>query len=153
LPKFSSIGFGGTFDRLHSGHTLMMDLASFYGNEIQIGLIGDNYLKKHKKILGDKIFPYSKRAKNVIEYFSEREKTCTIIKIDSMGKDKEYAIESELNAILVSPETFGGAFSINRKRKSLHKRTMTIVIVPFAISKNGSKISSSILRKENHKIL
>ncbi len=148
LPKFSSIGFGGTFDRLHSGHALMLDLAVFYGDEIQVGLIGDTYLKFQKKIRGERIFSYSERERSLIEYINTREKSCTVIKIDSVGKDRKYAIESELDSILVSPETFEGAIIINRERKRLQKERMTIVLVPLAISKNGSKISSSAIREQ-----
>lgn len=149
MPKFESLGFGGTFDRLHSGHTLILDLAAYYGSEIQIGLIGENYLKQHKKIHGESIFPYSKRKECVINYLKNRKNPCKIIKIDTIDKDKEYAIESDLNAILVSPETIAGALAINRKRKLLKTPPLIIILVPFVTSKNGMKISSSTLRKKN----
>ena len=127
----------------------MLDLAAYYGFEIQIGLIGENYLAQNKKVHGESIFPYPEREKLVINRLKHRKKTCKIIKIDSIDKDREYAVESELDAILVSPETFGGALLINRNRKQLQKKAMAIILVPFVTSKNGTKISSSTLRKED----
>jgi pantetheine-phosphate adenylyltransferase len=151
MPKFQSVGLGGTFDRLHAGHKLFLDLASYYGIEIQIGLIGDEYLANQKKTLSQLISNYDKRSKNLHEYCRSRNKICTIVKINSYGKDREYARDSDLNALTVSQETFQGASRINTARLQLKKDPLTLIIVPFVISANGKRLSSTMLRKMNSK--
>ena len=147
MPKFQSVGLGGTFDRLHAGHKLFLDLAAYYGIEIQVGLIGDEYLANQKKSLNQLISNYEKRSKNLHEYVKLRDKSCTIIKINSLGKDRDYARDSNLNAIIASQETFQGASRINKARLQLNKDPLTIIIVPFVISTSGERISSTMLRK------
>ena len=151
MSKFQSVGLGGTFDRLHAGHKLFFDLAAYYGRKIQVGLIGDEYLANQKKILTQLISNYEERSKSLHEYFKLRKKTCFIIKIDSLGKDKEYARDSDLNAIVVSQETFQGASHINAARLEFNKDPLTIIIVPFVISTSGERLSSTMLRKSDLK--
>ncbi len=149
MLKFKSIGLGGTFDRLHAGHKLFLDLAAFHGTNIQIGLIGDEYLAHQHKELNQMIFNYEKRSQCLINYLKLRNRPCSLIKIDSIGQDKKYARDSDLNAIIVSQETFPGAVNINAARLQINKKLLTIIIVPFVISEDGERLSSTLLRKKN----
>ena len=147
MKKYQSVGLGGTFDRLHDGHKLFLDLASFFGMNIQIGLIGDEYLAHQKKEYGQLIYKYEKRSQCLIDYLKRHDIPCSIIKIDSFGKDRIYARDSDLNAIIVSQETITGAISINESRVTKEKKSLTIIVVPFVLSEKGEKVSSTLLRK------
>ncbi len=149
MLKYKSIGLGGTFDRLHAGHKLFLDLAAFYGANIQIGLIGDEYLAHQLKELNQMIFNYGKRSQFLINYLKRRNRPCSLIKIDSIGQDKKYARDSDLNAIIVSQETFPGAVNINAARLQINKKHLAIIIVPFVISEDGERLSSTLLRRNN----
>ena len=148
MPKFEKLGLGGTFDRLHTGHALILDLASFYSNFIQIGLISEKYLQKKPKILNKHIQSFEDRSTTLRNYFKIRHKKCSIVRIDSFGKDKQIASKSDLNALIVSQETFSGAIAINQERTVLEKPPLTIILSAIVTADTGEKLSSSRIRKE-----
>ena len=95
-----------------------------------------------------KIFRYSKRVSGITKYVKSRGKSLNIVKIDSLGKDVKYASESELDAIIVSQETYKGALKINSIRRSLRKNPLTIILIPFVISRDQRKVSSTQIREQ-----
>ena len=148
MSKFERLGLGGTFDRLHTGHELILDLASFYSQHIQIGLISAEYLQARPKIFGNYIQSFYDRTTALKNYLNSRNRACSIVKIDTIGKDRQIASESDLTALLVSQETFLGALAINNKRKMQKKPPLVIILSPIVISNNGTKLSSSKIREE-----
>ncbi|MHA1993198.1 MAG: pantetheine-phosphate adenylyltransferase [Candidatus Hodarchaeales archaeon] len=148
MSKFEKLGLGGTFDRLHAGHELILDLASYYSDFIQIGLISEKYLQKRPKALGKHIQPFKIRSATLIHYLKSRNTTCSIIKIDSFGKDKQIASISDLPALLVSQETYSGALVINHERSTLKKPPITIILSAIVTTDKGKKLSSSRIREE-----
>ncbi len=147
MSKYLNLGLGGTFDRLHTGHKLILDLASFYSENIQIGLIDEKYLLNNPKELGRFIQPYKKRHSNLTDYLQSRNRRCSIVKIDTLGKDKEIASRSDLTALLVSQETYSGALAINNQRKMSKKAPVMIILSPIVTADNGKKLSSSNIRE------
>ncbi len=147
MVKYEKLGLGGTFDRLHCGHKLILDIASYYSKFIQIGLISENYLRNSPKKLNEFIESFDKRQMALIEYLKNRNSECSIVKIDSPGMDKQIASESDLAVLLVSPETYLGALVINSKRKLLNKSPLTIILSTLATSEEGSKMSSTRIRE------
>ena len=148
MSKFEKLGLGGTFDRLHTGHELILDLASHYSEYIQIGLVGDQYLQSRPKILGDFIQPFSDRYSSLTDYLNSRNRVGSIVKIDTFGKDRQIASKSDLTALLVSQETYSGALAINNERKMLNKSPLVIILSAIVISNKGKKLSSSKIREE-----
>jgi pantetheine-phosphate adenylyltransferase len=147
LVKYEKLGLGGTFDRLHHGHKLILDLASFYSKSIQVGLISEKYLRNSPKKLNEFIESFDTRQEALKSYLKNRNRTCVIVKLDSTGMDREIASESDLLALLVSQETYLGALAINSERKSLNKSPLTIILSPIATSEGGRKISSTRIRE------
>ena len=148
MSKFEKLGLGGTFDRLHSGHKLILDLALYYSEYIQIGLISEKYLHNHPKVLGDHILPFSERQTALENYFKSRNNRCSIVKIDSLGQDGQIASKSDLLALLVSQETYSGALAINRERNMLKKSRLILILSAIVTTNKGTKLSSSKIRKE-----
>jgi pantetheine-phosphate adenylyltransferase len=146
--KFEKLGLGGTFDRLHAGHKLILDLAAYYSDFIQIGLISEKYLLNRPKILGKHIQPFKKRSLSLLQYLKSRNKTCSIVTIDTLGKDKQIASKSDLHALLVSQETYSGAITINHERKALKKPSLAIVLSAIVTTNKGKKLSSSKIRED-----
>jgi pantetheine-phosphate adenylyltransferase len=148
LKPFENIGLGGTFDRLHSGHKLFLDIAAHYGQSIHIGLITPSYLTKKRKILSEKIQDYQTRRQNIINHYSQHKTPISISDINDIGMDRDLATDASLSALVVSQETISGAITINELRKKDDKKRLTIIVVPRVIRDDGSLESSTRLRKE-----
>ncbi len=148
MKQFKNIGLGGTFDRLHSGHKLFLDIAAHYGRSVHIGLITQRYLKKKQKILGEKIQDYQTRRQNIVNHYSHHKTTLIITDIDDIGMDRDLATDASLSALVVSQETILGAYTINNLRKNHNKKKLTIIVVPRVIREDGSLESSTRLREE-----
>ena len=149
VTKFKSVGLGGTFDHFHFGHSLFLDISCYYGDQIHVGLISDKYLDKYPKKFRKKIHKYSKRSLSIVEHIKFRKKSSSILEIDSLGKDMKYASESDLEAIIVSQETYSGALQINAIRKSMKKKPLVIILIPFVISEEKKKLSSTQIREQD----
>lgn len=148
MSKYLNLGLGGTFDRLHSGHKLILDLASYYSENIQIGLISEKYLKNRPKKYGNLIQSFKERQIALKKYLKSRNKLCLIVKIDSIGKDRNIASKSDLQVLLVSQETLSGALAINQDREKLKKPPLIIILSAIATTNKGIKLSSSNIREK-----
>lgn len=148
LKKFRTLGLGGTFDRLHPGHKLFLDIAGHYGQSINIGLITSTYLSKRVKIQGEKIEDYHFRRKMLLDYLVKRNISSFISDIDTIDMDRYLATEGKLDALVISQETIKGAIEINQLRKTAKKPKLTLIIVPFVIREDGRTESSTRLREE-----
>ena len=142
------VGLGGTFDRLHSGHKLFLDIAAYYGQSVHIGLITPSYLANKEKVLSEKIQNFDFRQKKVVEYLKNREISPKISNINTVDMDRELATKGSLDALIISQETIKGAILINQSRKKARRKKLTLVIVPFVIRADGTIESSTKLRKE-----
>jgi len=149
VAKFNSVGLGGTFDHFHAGHALFLDISCHYSNQIHVGLISDKYLDKNPKKFRKSIEKYSKRVLRVDKHIKLRKKESTVVKIDSLGKEVKYASESDLEAIIVSQETYSGALQINTMRKSMKKELLTIILIPLVVSEERKKLSSTQIREQD----
>ena len=147
------MGLAGTFDRLHEGHKLFLDLAAHFGQFVHVGLITSSYLDKAFKKYRQIIQSYQDRRKGVENHLSQRNTDNRISNIDTLGKDRELANEANLSALVVSQETCLGAIAINRLRATHGKSKLTIIVTPRIVRKNGVLVSSTRLRmEENRKI-
>ncbi len=153
MKQFTDVGLGGTFDRLHKGHKLFLDIAAYYGQTIHVGLISSSYLTKIRKIFYKTIQNLRFRRKNVETYLQARGTYPRIINIDKPGMDRRLANEAKLSALVVSQETYLGVIAINRLRVNHGKPKVVIIIIPGVIRSNGTRESSTRLRKEEHEKL
>ncbi len=140
---------GGTFDRLHMGHKLFLDIAAYYGRLIHVGLINTTYLKEKQKKFLNIIQSYKERQENILEYLSQRKKKALFSEIKHPGMDRELARSSDLTALVVSPETYSGALVINKSRFIDDKEPrLTIIVISYVTREDGTLESSTRIRKE-----
>ncbi|MHA1972382.1 MAG: pantetheine-phosphate adenylyltransferase [Candidatus Hodarchaeales archaeon] len=151
MTKFHLAGIGGTFDRLHSGHKLLFEIAAFYADILKVGLIDSSYFKEKPKEEQSLIQNYNIRYSNLKDYgINFLKRKLVIFRVKHVGEDRKIAVEQQLDALVVSPETYTGALEINKKREERGKKRVSIIISPFVLSQNGIRESSTRLRKEKN---
>ncbi|UCG89686.1 MAG: pantetheine-phosphate adenylyltransferase [Candidatus Heimdallarchaeota archaeon] len=148
MKQFSHIGLGGTFDRLHEGHKLLLDIAAHYGQFVHIGLISSSYLKEIQKKYSKIIQSYQIRKKKVENHLLTRSTNNLISIIDTPKMDQKLASEGDLCALVVSQETCSGANAINHLRTTHGRSKLTIIVIPSVIRADGTLESSTRLRIE-----
>ncbi len=150
MKQFENVGLGGTFDRLHMGHKLFLDIAAHYGQYVHIGLISSSYLNSIRKMYHKIIQSFQIRQESVKCFLLKRDTQCRITSINSPGMDRKLASDAMLSALVVSQETCSGANTINRLRVSKGKSKLTIIVIPRVIRADGTLETSTKLRKEEH---
>ena len=148
MKKFDKIGLGGTFDRLHHGHELFLDIAAHYGHSIHIGLVTSNYLKERPKKFNKIIQNYIIRKKGVENHLLKREAIYFFSGIKTTGMDRELAFKSDLNALVTSQESVLASIKVNELRIKHDKPKLTLIITPNVIRETGVLESSTRLRSE-----
>ncbi|XP_075237464.1 bifunctional Phosphopantetheine adenylyltransferase - Dephospho-CoA kinase [Lycorma delicatula] len=146
--SYDNVVLGGTFDRLHAGHKILLSEAVLHcQKKLTIGVTDINMLKSKK--LWELIEPCSIRMKNVKEFLEDVEPR---LKYDVIPISDMYGptIETpEFEMIVVSAETINGGNKINELRKERGLNPMAVHSVPLLPETNKSddveedKISSS----------
>lgn len=133
---------GGTFDPLHRGHRALIEKAFEVGDYVLIGLTSDSMVKKMKILRTRR---YRVREKKLEEYLKRKKfKNYEVVKInDRYGP----SINEDFDVIVVSPETEGIAYEINKIRKEKGKKTLKIYVIPFVLADDRKTISSSRVKK------
>lgn len=147
--QFKTVAVGGTFDRLHAGHRLLLAATALVTTErIFVGVTSDKLLvsKKNKELLE----PYDFREAAAVEYMRRVNPNVTVTsgplidpKIPPIA-----ATQAGFDAIVVSEETINGAEEINYVRKSLGYKPLVVVVVGLisGATGEGGKLSSTDLR-------
>ncbi len=136
---------GGTFHPLHKGHKELLrkafQVAGTQGT-VFIGVTSQTMIKKKGKLAS-----FEKRKQTITQFLAKEnllQKTTIQPLFDKFGP----TIERDFDAIVVSPETEPTAEEINRKRTSLGKPPLQIIVIPFVLSEDGTPISSSRIRRK-----
>lgn len=138
---------GGTFDRLHMAHKLLLtELVLRSKEKVTIGVTDDNMIQD--KVLSELIEDYEVRAENVRNFIKEicPDIECIIEPIsDPFGPS---IVDSTMDLLLVSKETEKGGLKVNEVRKS--KSLKELILLPMDLIDEPSpspieetKISSS----------
>ena len=145
-------GCGGTFDHLniHEGHKLLLKTCFNLGEHVAIGLVTDEFMKKVNKEFDSLIEPYEERRRNIIQYIkslnSDYPNHCTIIPLnDPFGPA---TTDPNIEIHVSSEETFKVAMKINKIRAKNGISRMIIVIIPLVLGDDGTRISSTKIRKK-----
>uniref|UniRef100_A0A0K8TBU8 Cytidyltransferase-like domain-containing protein n=1 Tax=Lygus hesperus TaxID=30085 RepID=A0A0K8TBU8_LYGHE len=110
------VALGGTFDRLHTGHKMLLSEAALLTKKrLLIGLTDTEMLKT--KILWELIQPYNERAENVRKFLEEVRPNLEVNVVplnDVYGPTKD---DRDLEVLIVSPETMKGGQKVNEMRQ------------------------------------
>jgi len=124
--KYNRVAVGGTFDKFHQGHRLLINKAFQVGKEVLIGVTSD----KFGGMKGE-IEPCNVRMSNLNSLLKGRS-GYSISRLDD-----PYGVtvhDETVEAIVVSPETEPTAFQINEIRR-------------MVLAEDGKPISSTRIRR------
>jgi len=137
--QFNHVVCGGTFDHLHLGHTLLLSECLKQGKKVTVGITNGAFIR-HKAYFYS-LQSYAVRAKNVSLFNS----SLFLYQLhDIYGPTLS---DTTIDAICVTKDTFSGAEKINKRRKELGMRPLSIIFVPFVLDQNNEKISSEHIRQ------
>ena len=139
---FAKAVVAGTFDRLHEGHRELLTLASRVANKLLVA-VADGRLLLGKR-LRELIEPFERRRGRVEEFLRQIGAEYEVVRIeDPVGPAGG---DEELEAIVVSEETYPAALSVNRVRRERGLRPLVVVVLPMVLAEDGAPISSSRIR-------
>lgn len=145
--SYGAVVLGGTFDRLHDGHRLLLKVSTDFANErIVVGVCEGQMLLK--KELPHLIEPIETRMKAVTNYIKSI-KPELIVQVEPISDPYGPSIiDDKLDAIIVSKETLSGGLSVNKKRAEKGLPQLKVEVVDLlAGGANGEKLGSSALRR------
>ncbi len=143
--RFDHIGVGGTFDRFHKGHRVLLQAAFMYGRTVSVGIATDK-LYRHKPLSGI-IENYDTRKKKVIAFLKEKTYLgrANLFPLSDVYGATRY--DGTIEAIVVSKQTYPGAIKINEMRKKNHLPKLHIIKIPNVNADDKVLLSSERIRK------
>ncbi|XP_067825385.1 bifunctional coenzyme A synthase isoform X1 [Heptranchias perlo] len=151
IPSYSDVVVGGTFDRLHSAHKILLSMSCLLtGKRLLIGVSDGELLDS--KVLKELIEPYQERVEKLRRFLLD---VNPAVQYDLVCLGDPYGpaiIDPNLNCIVVSEETQSGGEAVNRKRLENALQELTIHKICLVkdthhTADEEEKISSSTLRK------
>ena len=132
-PPFDQVAVGGTFDRLHAGHRLLLAASALAAERrLFIGITGDKLLssKKHPELLQ----PFGERANAAVAFARKVRPGERVFAVDVgalLDPKEPTGAETEpgMQALVVSKETVSGGEAINAGRKQRGFRPLALLVV------------------------
>ncbi|EME26094.1 pantetheine-phosphate adenylyltransferase [Galdieria sulphuraria] len=149
-PPYEVVAVGGTFDRLHAGHRLLLSAAAWScSRHLRIGVTGSKLLQN--KQWKELIEPYEQRVAQVVEFVkSIRPHHLCVTAVELNDVEGPTIEDGTIQALVVSEETYANAQSVNPKRAERGLEPLDIFSVNvLSLTKMGTaeKLSSTKLRE------
>ena len=144
--KYRKVAVGGTFDILHRGHEKLLKTAFNLGERVVIGLSTDRFVTEVLK-KNHEVNPYEVRLFNLLEYLRREGalERAEIAPLDDFFGPA--ATDKDVEAVVVSEETFERAKRINEVRRRLGLGEVEIVCIKMVLAEDGKPISCTRIRK------
>lgn len=143
---YNSVAVGGTFDRLHSGHKLLLSYAALYARtELRVGITVESMLTK--KQFKEKLQNFDVRKQQVEEFIRcvRQDLRLDIAPIsDVYGGTDSIA---DIDAIVVSEETAKAVELINEARTARGLTPLIKITIPNVARQDGVLLTSTSLRQ------
>lgn len=143
LFPYDNSAVGGTFDKLHGGHKVLLSLAALLPkSKLYIGLIDDSLLVKKKH--AEAVQSYKTRESNIRKFFHYLRPSIEVEVrplLDSVGLA---GTVTDLNALLITSETLPGGKMVQATREQNKLNPLSMPVLQF--DKIEEKISSTGVR-------
>lgn len=140
-PPFDQVAVGGTFDRLHAGHRLLLAASALAAERrLFVGVTGEQLLasKRHAELLQ----PFPERAAAAVAYVRKvRPSKSFSVDVGALLDPKEPTgaeTEEGMRALVVSRETVAGGEAINAGRKGRGFGPLALLVVGL-VGSSGSE--------------
>ena len=139
IKKYNKVAVGGTFDKFHQGHRLLIKKAFQIGDHVLIGVTSDEFggMKGEIEPCNVRMSNLNLVLKNRSNYILSRLEEPYGVTID----------DESLDAIVVSPETEPTAFKINQIRREKGMKPLDIITISMVLADDGKPISSTRIRR------
>ena len=144
MTRFKLVALGGTFDIIHRGHLELLKGAFSISSKVIIGLTSDDFARKKGKVPEHN---YSQRFK-VLEDAIKEHFPNSIYEVSKLENDFGPAVlEREVQALVVSDETAHKGAELNRLRSQRNSPPVEVIVIPLALAKDGTRISTTRIKK------
>jgi len=137
--KYGKVAVGGTFDKFHEGHRLLIEKAFQIGENVLIGVTSDEFGG-----LKGEIEPCDVRMSNLNLLLKDRSNYYLARLEEHYGPTVD---DPTIDAIVVSPETEPTAQKINQIRQKKGMNSLEIITIGMVLAQDGKPISSSRIRR------
>jgi len=149
LPEgsYGAVVLGGTFDRLHGGHKLLLAMSCLAATKRLLVGVSEGPLLTDKT-LGDVLLPFAQRQERLSHYLAS---TRPGIQYEIVPIEDPFGpsiVDEALECIVVSKETEKGGASVNRRRAAKGMRELAIDVVGLV----GAEESSDSSKGEEDKL-
>ncbi|XP_054848168.1 bifunctional coenzyme A synthase [Eublepharis macularius] len=151
LQSYSDVVVGGTFDRLHNGHKILLSVSCLLAEKRLLVGVSDKDLLE-SKVLKELILPYEQRMTQLSEFLVDVKPSLQYEIVPLLDRFGPSITDPHLKCIVVSEETLKGGLAVNRKRMENGLAELSVHEILLARDaqhgKNEEeKISSSSLRR------
>ncbi|KAM4692306.1 bifunctional coenzyme A synthase [Rhinophrynus dorsalis] len=150
LESHSDVVVGGTFDRLHNAHKILLSVCCLIAERRLLIGVADQELLENK-ILKELIEPYDQRVEKLSKFLVDVKPSLLYDLVPISDPYGPSITDPELKCIVVSEETHKGGLSVNKKRQEnelcqLAIHEIQLVKDIFRSVNEEEKISSSSFR-------
>ncbi|XP_075027804.1 bifunctional coenzyme A synthase isoform X1 [Calonectris borealis] len=151
LPDFSDVAVGGTFDRLHGAHRLLLSACCLLSQQRLLAGVADGDLLRHK-VLAELIEPYELRVAKLREFLEDVKPSLRYDIVPLVDPYGPSVTDPDLQCLVVSEETRRGGEAVNKRRleNGLPELALYEILLmkdPDHSQNEEEKISSSSLRQ------
>jgi pantetheine-phosphate adenylyltransferase len=137
--RYQKVAVGGTFDKFHQGHRMLLEKAFQVAEQVLIGVTSDQFGGQKGEIE-----PCNVRMAN-LNALLEGHSNYVIARLEEhYGPTVE---DESMDAIVVSPETEPTAWEINQIRAEKGMKPLDILTIGMVLAEDGKPISSTRIRK------
>lgn len=150
LKTYDNVVLGGTFDRLHNGHRLLLSQSCLLCDKALVIGVTDDAMNK-KKLLKELIWQWEKRKDDAVALIAEVKPGINIEPVCIKDVYGPTITRADLQCLVVSQETVKGGQLINFEREKVKLPMMDIVTVDLVedtchAPEEEEKVSSSSQR-------
>nr|XP_048306616.1 bifunctional coenzyme A synthase isoform X1 [Myodes glareolus] len=142
---------GGTFDRLHNAHKVLLSVACVLAQERLVVGVADKDLLK-SKLLPELLQPYAERVDHLSEFLVDVKPSLTFDIVPLLDPYGPAGSDPTLEFLVVSEETYRGGMAVNRFRLENGKEELALYQIQLLKDQSHSeneedKVSSSSFRQ------